>query len=135
MLCQEKILSLHVSALKPFYESLVEESTGIAEDDNTVLAKERVKVDLELRYLNSEFDYLLELSSFLDPGFKLNYVNNRAKVLEKIENKKSLSQLIKLRPLLKHSTIKNPHFCIGLSNYRYSTHYCDSLGLFTIMIP
>ena len=54
--------------------------------------KERIKVDLEVRYLDSEFDHLLELSSFLDPRFKLNYVNNRAKVLEEIENE--MSQMI-----------------------------------------
>ena len=29
---------------------------------------------------------MLELSSFLDPRFELNYVNNRAEVLEEIES-------------------------------------------------
>ena len=51
--------------------------------------KERIKVDLELRYLDTDFDHLLEISTFLDPIFKLNYVNSRAKVLEQIETEMS----------------------------------------------
>ena len=51
--------------------------------------KERIKVDLELRYLDTDFDHLLEISTFLDPIFKLNYVNSRAKVLEQIEREVS----------------------------------------------
>lgn len=43
-------------------------------------------------YLDTDFDHLLEISTFLDPRFKLNYVNNRAKVLEQIE--REMSQLI-----------------------------------------
>ena len=54
--------------------------------------KGRIKVDLQLRYLDSEFDHLVEVSSFLDPRFKLNYVNNKAKVLEDVE--KEMSELI-----------------------------------------
>ena len=42
--------------------------------------------------MDPEFDHILEGSSFLDPRFKLNYVNNRAKVLKDIE--KEMSQLI-----------------------------------------
>ena len=83
-----------VSAVKPLLNHLLEKVL-VAEDDDTDLTKEmkeRIKVDLELRYLDSEFDHLLELSSFLDPRFKLNYVNNRAKVLEEIE--KEMSQMI-----------------------------------------
>ena len=67
----------------------------MADDDDTDLTKEmkeRIKVDLELRYLDPEFDNLLEVSLFLDPRFKLNYVNNRPKVLKDIE--KEMSELI-----------------------------------------
>ena len=80
-----------VSAVKPLLNHLLKRVL-VAEDDDTDLTKEmkeRIKVDLEVRYLDSAFDHLLELSSFLDPGFKLNYVNNRAKVLEEIENEMS----------------------------------------------
>ena len=42
--------------------------------------------------MDSEFDHLLEVSSFLDARFKLNYVNNRAEVLEDV--KKEMSELI-----------------------------------------
>ena len=42
--------------------------------------------------MDSGFDHVLKVSSFLDPRFKLNYVNNRAKVLEDIE--KEMSELI-----------------------------------------
>ena len=73
-------------------KAIILEKVLVAEDDDTDLTKEmkeRIKVDLEVRYLDSEFDHLLELSSFLDPRFKLNYVNNRAKVLEEIENEMS----------------------------------------------
>ena len=83
-----------ISAVKPLLSHLLEKVL-VADDDDTDLTKEmkeRIKVDLELRYLDSEFDHLLELSSFLDPRFKLNYVN-REKVLENIE--KEMSQLIR----------------------------------------
>jgi len=47
----------------------------VDKDDDVELTaeiKERIKEDMETRYaaLNSDFDYLLQLSSFLDPGFK-----------------------------------------------------------------
>ena len=80
-----------VSAVKPLLNHLLEKVL-VAEDDDTDLTKEMKERILELRYLDSEFDHLLELSSFLDPRFKLNYVNNRAKVLEEIE--KEMSQMI-----------------------------------------
>ena len=44
-----------------------------------------MKDDLAARYEDPEFDHLLELSSFLDPRFKLNYVSSRAQVLEEVE--------------------------------------------------
>ena len=79
-----------ISAVKPLLNHLLEKVL-VADDDTdlTKEMKERIKVDLELRYLDSEFDHLLEVSSFLDPRFKLIYVNNRAKVLEDIEKEKS----------------------------------------------
>ena len=83
-----------ISAVKPLLNHLLEKVL-VADDDDTDLTKEmkeRIKVDLQLRYLESEFDHLLEVSSFLDPRFKLNYVNNRAKVLEDVE--KEMSELI-----------------------------------------
>jgi len=44
--------------------------------------KKRIKEDL---HDDPEFSFLLELSSFLDCRFKLNYVSNRADVLEEVE--------------------------------------------------
>jgi len=55
----------------------------VEEDDNTDLTKEmkkRIKEDLQARYDDPEFSFLLELSSFLDPRFKLNYVSNRTDI-------------------------------------------------------
>ena len=63
----------------------------MADDDDTDLTKEmkeRIKVDLQLRYLDSEFDHLLEVSSFLDPKL----CEQQGKVLEDIE--KEMSELI-----------------------------------------
>ena len=81
-----------VSAVKPLLNHLLEKIL-MAENVDTDLTKEmkeRIKVDL--RYLDSGFDHLLELSSFLDPRFKLNYVNYRAKDLKETENE--MSELI-----------------------------------------
>ena len=53
-----------ISALKPLL-SLLLEKVLVADDEDRDLTKEmkeRIKVDLELRYLVSEFDHLLELS-------------------------------------------------------------------------
>ena len=47
--------------------------------------KKRIRDNLKARYDDPEFSFLLELSSFLDPRFKLNYVSNRAEVLEEVE--------------------------------------------------
>ena len=72
-----------VSAVKPLLSYLTEEVL-VAEDDDTSLTKEikrRIKDDLEARYENSDFNFLLQLSSFLDPRFKLNYVSYRAEVI------------------------------------------------------
>ena len=66
--------------------SYLTEKVLVAEDDDTSLTKEikrRIKDDLEARYENS--DFLLQLSSFLDPRFKVNYVNDRAEVMEEVE--------------------------------------------------
>ena len=72
-----------VSAVKPLLSYLTEEVL-VAENDDTSLTKEikrRIKDDLEARYENSDFNFLLQLSSFLDPRFKLNYVSYRAEVI------------------------------------------------------
>jgi len=74
-----------VSAVKPLLNHITEEVL-VAEDDGTDLTKETkksIKEDLQARYGGPEFNFLLELSSFLDPKCKLNYVSNRADVLEK----------------------------------------------------
>ena len=51
--------------------------------------KERIRVDMEMRYvepaLDAGVDHLLQLSCFLDPRFKLAYVKDRVKVLEDVE--------------------------------------------------
>ena len=47
--------------------------------------KERVKVDLEVRYSNPQISQLLELASFLDPRFKLGYVSDRESTLKEVE--------------------------------------------------
>ena len=76
-----------VSAVKPLLSHLAEEVL-VAEIDDTDLTKEmkkRIKDDLEARYDDPELRFLLELSSFLDPRFKLNYVSNRAEILEEVE--------------------------------------------------
>ena len=76
-----------VSAVKPLLSHLAEEVL-VAENDDTDLTKEmkkRIKDDLEARYDDPELSFLLELSSFLDPRFKLNYVSNRAEILEEVE--------------------------------------------------
>ena len=55
-----------ISAVKPLLNHLPEKVL-VADDDDTDLTKEikemkgRIKVDLELRYLNSQFDHLLTL--------------------------------------------------------------------------
>ena len=72
------------------------EEVLVAEDDDTCRLNKRDERTnqgcLELRYLDSEFDHLLELSSFLDPRFKLSHGNNKTKVSEEIEKK--MSQMI-----------------------------------------
>ena len=53
-----------ISAVKPLLNHLLEKVL-VADDNDTDLIKEmkeRIKVDLELRYLDSEFDHLLEVS-------------------------------------------------------------------------
>ena len=56
-------------AIKPLLNHLLEKML-VAEDydtDVTKEMKERIKVDLELRYLDTDFDHLLEISSLPDP--------------------------------------------------------------------
>ena len=68
-------------AVKPLLSHLAEEVL-VAEDNGTNLKKEmkkRIKDDLEARHDDPEFTFLL------DPRFKLNYVTNRAEILEEVE--------------------------------------------------
>ena len=56
-------------AIKPLLNHLLEKML-VAEDydtDVTKEMKERIKVDLELRYLDTDFDHLLEISSLPNP--------------------------------------------------------------------
>ena len=75
-----------ISAVKPILNHIINELKEEDGDmDITKEIKERVKVDLELRYLGDEIGQLLELTSFLDPRFKLTHVNDRAGILKEIE--------------------------------------------------
>ena len=75
-----------ISAVKPILNHIINElKEEDGDTDMTKEIKERVKVDLELRYLGNETGQLLELMSFLDPQFKLTYVNDRASILKEIE--------------------------------------------------
>jgi len=47
--------------------------------------KERMRVDLELRYSDPDIDQLVLIASFLDPRFKLGYVGDRESVLEEVK--------------------------------------------------
>ena len=76
-----------VSAIKPLLSHLTsvvlvdkQGDTGLTKE-----IKERVKVDLEIQYSNPELSQLLELSSFLDPRFKLAYVSDRESMLKDVE--------------------------------------------------
>ena len=75
-----------ISAVKPILNHI---STELEEaDGDTDMAKEikeRIKVDLELRYLDDDISQLLELTSFLDPRFKLTQVSDRTGILKEIE--------------------------------------------------
>ena len=78
-----------VSAVKPLLSYLTVEML-VPEDDDTSLTKEikrRIKDDLETRYENSDFNFLLQLCSFVDPRFKLNNVSDRAEGMEEVEDK------------------------------------------------
>ena len=75
-----------ISAVKPILNHIINElKEEDGDTDMTKEIKERVKVDLELRYLGDEIGQLLELTSFLDPRFKLTHVNDRAGILKEIE--------------------------------------------------
>ena len=57
-----------ISAVKPLLNHIINElKEEDGDTDMTKEIKERVKVDLELRYLGDEIGQLLELTSFLDP--------------------------------------------------------------------
>ena len=77
-----------ISAVKPILNHIIsklEEEDDDHDTDMTKEIKERIKVDLELRYLNDDIRQLLELASFLDPRFKLTHVSDRADILKEME--------------------------------------------------
>ena len=76
-----------VSAVKPLLNYITTDILVEKEGDSelTKEMKERVKVDLEVRYSNPEISQLLELASFLDPCFKLGYVSDRENTLKEVE--------------------------------------------------
>ena len=77
-----------VSAVKPNVHYITTEVL-VAKEENTGLTKEmkeRMKVDLELRYSDPHLDQLLSLASFLDPRFKLCYVGDQESVLEEVKD-------------------------------------------------
>ena len=80
-----------VSAVKPIVHYITTEVLA-AKDEDTDLTKEmkeRMRVDLELHYSDPDIGQLLSITSFLDPIFKLGYVDS---VLEEV--KKQLSKLV-----------------------------------------
>ena len=76
-----------ISAVKPILNHIINELKEEEGDtEMTREIKERIKVDLELRYLgDGDIGQLLELASFLDPRFKLTHVSDRASILKEIE--------------------------------------------------
>ncbi len=80
--------SVTVSAIKPLLKYITAEILILIEGDSE-LTKERVKVDLEVRYSDPELFQLLEFASFLDSRFKLGYVTDRERVLKEVEEQLS----------------------------------------------
>lgn len=75
-----------ISAVKPILNHITSKlEEGDDDTDMTKEIKERIKVDLELRYLDDDIGQLLELASFLDPRFKLTHVSDRADILKEME--------------------------------------------------
>ena len=64
------VLDSVAAALKPL-KVLVEKEK---DTELTKEIRERIRVDIELRYIDADFEHLLELASFLGPRFKLVYV-------------------------------------------------------------
>ena len=76
-----------VSAVKPLLNYITTDIL-VDKEGNSELTKEikeRVKVDLEIRYSNPELSQLLELASFLDRRFKLGYVSDRESTLKEVK--------------------------------------------------
>ena len=75
-----------ISAVKPILGHIATQLED--KEDDTELTKEikeRIRVDLELRYINEDIKKLLELTSFLDARFKLAHVDDRGSILKDIE--------------------------------------------------
>ena len=62
------------------------------DSDLTKEIKECIRVDLEMRYLDPDINLLLLIASFLDPRFKLKFVDDRETVLD--EMKKQLTEIL-----------------------------------------
>ena len=90
-----------VSTVKPIVQYITEKYGDSA---LTKEMKERMKVDLELRYSDSDIDQLLSIASFLDPRFKLGYVDDRESILEV---KKQLSELVS-----ENETVAQKYLCV-----------------------
>ena len=75
-----------ISAVKPILTHI---ATKLEEDEDdtemTKEIKERIRVDLELRYMNADTKQLLELASFLDLRFKMAHLDDRAAILKEVE--------------------------------------------------
>ena len=83
-----------VSAVKPIVQHITTDILAEKPEDSTLTKemKERMKVNLELRYSDQDIDQVLSIASFLDPRFKLGYVSDRESVLEEV--KTQLSELV-----------------------------------------
>ena len=78
-----------VSAVLPLLKHITSKIL-VEKDDDTNLTKEikqRIKADLELRYADQDLIHLLEIASFLDPRFKLEYVEGEESLLKEIEER------------------------------------------------
>ena len=74
-----------ISAVKPMLNHIINELKEEEGDTETTREiKERIKVDLELKYFGDDgIGQLLELTSFLDPWFKLAHISNRLALQKK----------------------------------------------------
>ena len=60
------------------------------EKEYTKEMREWIRVDIELRYIDADFEYLSDLASFLDLRFKFEYLKDLARDLEEVESNLSI---------------------------------------------